>query len=327
MERDLGPPDDTLLRVVAEVEAAELLATAEFARITSGIEVIERDAQRSLLWLDTARPAVDRGIPLAEIVRAYPANQLGLIDRLGVFADQGGGSSSATTRASRTARAASSAIFGTVLMTLIMCLVVVPFGVLASLYLREYREGRTDHLDGAHRGERPCRSASIVFGVFGLGFFCYIVGSSINDLFYAARLPQPTFGKGGLLGVPDARVDDGARRDRRDRGGAVRGAQLDARGPLCVRCEQVADDPPHRAAARSGIMTGAILAMARGAGEVAPLMLVGAVKLAPELPFDLSPPFGTNRSFMHLGFHVYDLGFRARTRRLRSRWSTRRRCS
>jgi ABC-type phosphate transport system permease subunit len=61
-----------------------------------------------------------------------------------------------------------------------------------------------------------------------------------------------------------------------------------------------------------GIMTGAILAMARGAGEVAPLMLVGAMKLAPELPVSLEPPFvHPERRFMHLGFHIYDLGFQS----------------
>jgi phosphate transport system permease protein len=64
--------------------------------------------------------------------------------------------------------------------------------------------------------------------------------------------------------------------------------------------------------AMPGIMTGAILAMARGAGEVAPLMLVGAVKLAPELPLDGTAPYlHPSRSFMHLGFHVYDLGFQS----------------
>ena len=64
--------------------------------------------------------------------------------------------------------------------------------------------------------------------------------------------------------------------------------------------------------AMPGITTGMILAMARGAGEVAPLMLVGAVKLAPELPLDSAWPFvHTERSFMHLGFHIYDLGFQS----------------
>ncbi|HND56818.1 MAG TPA: ABC transporter permease subunit, partial [Pirellulaceae bacterium] len=61
-----------------------------------------------------------------------------------------------------------------------------------------------------------------------------------------------------------------------------------------------------------GILTGMILAMARGAGEVAPLMLVGAVKLAPELPIDMQWPLvHAERSFMHLGFHIYDLGFQS----------------
>jgi phosphate transport system permease protein len=61
-----------------------------------------------------------------------------------------------------------------------------------------------------------------------------------------------------------------------------------------------------------GIMTGFILAMARGAGEVAPLMLVGAVKLAPDLPLDgVAPYLHPERSFMHLGFHIYDVGFQS----------------
>ena len=61
-----------------------------------------------------------------------------------------------------------------------------------------------------------------------------------------------------------------------------------------------------------GILTGLILAMARGAGEVAPLMLVGVVKLAPSLPLDTEFPFfHFERKFMHLGFHIYDLGFQS----------------
>jgi len=64
--------------------------------------------------------------------------------------------------------------------------------------------------------------------------------------------------------------------------------------------------------AMPGIMTGFILSMSRGAGEVAPLMLTGAVKLAPEMPVDSIYPFvHLERSFMHLGFHIYDLGFQS----------------
>jgi len=60
------------------------------------------------------------------------------------------------------------------------------------------------------------------------------------------------------------------------------------------------------------ILTGLILAMARAAGEVAPLMLTGVVKLAPSLPVDGTPPYlHLERKFMHLGFHIYDVGFQS----------------
>jgi phosphate transport system permease protein len=61
-----------------------------------------------------------------------------------------------------------------------------------------------------------------------------------------------------------------------------------------------------------GILTGLILAIARAAGEVAPLMLTGVVKLAPSLPWDWHAPFlHLERKFMHLGFHIYDVGFQS----------------
>jgi phosphate transport system permease protein len=65
-------------------------------------------------------------------------------------------------------------------------------------------------------------------------------------------------------------------------------------------------------ASAPGILTGVILAMARGAGEVAPLMITGVVKLAPELALDGHFPFvHFERKFMHLGFHIYDVGFQS----------------
>jgi phosphate transport system permease protein len=64
--------------------------------------------------------------------------------------------------------------------------------------------------------------------------------------------------------------------------------------------------------AMPGILTGLILAISRGAGEVAPLMITGVVKLAPSLPIDGSFPFlHLDRKFMHLGFHIYDVGFQS----------------
>jgi len=60
------------------------------------------------------------------------------------------------------------------------------------------------------------------------------------------------------------------------------------------------------------MMTGVILAVARAAGEVAPLMLVGVVKLAPALPLDGNAPYiHLDRKFMHLGFHIFDVGFQS----------------
>jgi len=154
---------------------------------------------------------------------------------------------------------------------------------------------------------------SIVFGVFGVGFFCYIVGARIDELLFAARLPQPTFGTGGLLWA------------------ALTLALLTLPVVIVATEEALAAVPSSMREgsyacgaskwqtirrivlprAMPGILTGAILAMARGAGEVAPLMLVGAVKLAPALPVDTEFPFGVNRSFMHLGFHIFDLGFQS----------------
>jgi len=65
-------------------------------------------------------------------------------------------------------------------------------------------------------------------------------------------------------------------------------------------------------AAMPGILTGLILAVSRAAGEVAPLMLTGAVKLAPSLPVDGTPPFiHLQRKFMHLGFHIYDVSMQS----------------
>jgi phosphate transport system permease protein len=199
-------------------------------------------------------------------------------------------------------------------MTLVMSVLVVPFGVLAALYLREY--ARAGPIVSAVRIaiNNLAGVPSIVFGVFGLGFFCYIVGASIDELLFAAKLPTPTFGKGGLLWasltlalltlpvviVPTEEALAAVPRSMREGSYACGATQWQTIRRIVL---------PR---AMPGIMTGAILALARGAGEVAPLMLVGAVKLAPELPLDASAPFlHPERSFMHLGFHIYDLGFQS----------------
>jgi phosphate transport system permease protein len=206
------------------------------------------------------------------------------------------------------------AIFGTFVMTLLMSLAVAPFGVLAAVYLREYaRQGpfvRAVRIAVNNLAGVP----SIVFGVFGLGFFVYAVGGTIDHLLFNAALPTPTFGTGGvlwasltlaLMTVPVVIVAT-----EEALAAVPRGAR---EGSLaCGASQWQTIQNVVLPSAVPGILTGLILAMARGAGEVAPLMLVGVVKLAPELPIDgLFPFVHAERKFMHLGFHIYDLGFQS----------------
>jgi phosphate transport system permease protein len=199
-------------------------------------------------------------------------------------------------------------------MTLLMSMAVMPFGVVAAIYLREY----------AAQGAvvRAVRIAvnnlagvpSIVFGVFGLGFFVYLVGGTMDSLFFSDRLPTPTVGTGGimwsaltlaLMTVPVVIVSTEEALAAVPR--SVREGSLACGASKWQTIQRVV-----LPAAAPGVLTGLILAMARGAGEVAPLMLVGVVKLAPEMPLDLHFPFiHLDQKFMHLGFHIYDLGFQS----------------
>jgi phosphate transport system permease protein len=200
-------------------------------------------------------------------------------------------------------------------MTVLLAVAVAPFGIMAALYLREYaKQGRLVSL------VRICVNnlagvPSIVYGVFGLGFFAYIMGGTIDQLLFPERLPNPTFGTGGLLWssltlamltVPVVIVST------EEALAAV--PQSMREGSLaCGASKWQTIKNIVLPKAMPGIMTGLILAMARGAGEVAPLMLVGVVKIAPSLPLDDIFPFlHLERSFMHLGFHIYDVGFQSR---------------
>jgi phosphate transport system permease protein len=191
----------------------------------------------------------------------------------------------------------------------------VPIGVLAALYLREYARAGLVVTAVRIAVNNLAGVPSIVYGVFGLGFFCYVLGYSIDQLFFPEKLPSPTFGTGGmlwasltlaLLTVPVVIVateEALAAVPRSMREGSL---ACGASKWQTIRWIVLPRALP-------GIMTGLILAMARGAGEVAPLMLVGVVKLAPELPIDTTWPFlHLDRSFMHLGFHIYDVGFQSR---------------
>jgi phosphate transport system permease protein len=217
-------------------------------------------------------------------------------------------------RESNTEGGVFPAIFGTVMMVLIMSIFTVPFGVLAALYLREYaRQGTLVRLVRI-AVNNLAGVPSIVFGVFGLGFFIYFIGGSIDQFFYPERLPAPTWGTGGilwasltlsLLTMPVVIVATEEALTQIPRG--MREAAL-ALGATKWQVTSRIIIP----AAMPGILTGLILAMARAAGEVAPLMITGVVKLAPNLPFDsYFPFFHLDRKFMHLGFHIYDVGFQS----------------
>jgi ABC-type phosphate transport system permease subunit len=332
----------------------------------------------------------EHSVILADIVRFFPPNQLNTFQRLGVYLARWWEFLLGEPREAGIEGGFFPAIWGTVVMTLIMSLAVMPFGVLAALYMREY--AKPGPLLSAIRISinNLAGVPSIVYGVFGLSFFCYMVGGYIDGGpakagfepwpsatwfsalgllavvgiiafsvallagqmgihatnrrrwlrnasallwlatlagiallliktphfhgFYQAQLPNPTFGKGcllwaactlALLTLPVV---------------IVATEEALAAVPNSLRegsyaCGAGQWQTIHRIVlpyARPGIITGFILAMARGAGEVAPMMLVGAIPLATELPLDTEFPFiHGSRSFMHLGFQIYSLGFQS----------------
>lgn len=256
----------------------------------------------------------EKRLPIGQVVEVYFPNRLHFSQRLGMFLHHAWVFLTAEPREANTEGGVFPAIFGTFVMTVLMSLVVTPFGVLAALYLREYaRQGlavRAVRIAVNNLAGVP----SIVFGVFGLGFFVYFVGSTIDKVFYASALPTPTFGTGGivwasltlaLMTVPVVIVATEEALAAVPRG--MREGSLACGASKWQTIQRIV-----LPAAAPGILTGLILAMARGAGEVAPLMLVGVVKLAPTLPLDTLFPFlHLERKFMHLGFHIFDLGFQS----------------
>ncbi len=256
----------------------------------------------------------EKQIPVGQIIRALRPNEMGLFHKSWIYLTNVWSVLSTEPREANTEGGIFPAIFGTVMMVIVMSLVVVPFGVLAALYLREYaRQGAMVRLVRI-AVNNLAGVPSIVFGVFGLGFFIYAVGGTLDTLFFSERLPAPTFGTGGilwasltlaLLTVPVVIVstEEGLAavpREFREGSLALGATKLETMLKVVIP------------SALPGILTGLILAMARAAGEVAPLMLTGVVKLAPSLPVDSSWPFfHFDRKFMHLGFHIYDVGFQS----------------
>lgn len=273
-----------------------------------------RAAQKSETFVCRLPGGAEREVALGDLIHFYYPNQMSYADRVGHFFGEIWNFLSEDPREANTEGGVFPAIFGTFVMTLLMSLVVVPFGVVAAIYLREYsKQGplvRAVRIAVNNLAGVP----SIVFGVFGLGFFVYLVGGSIDSLFFPERLPTPTYGTGGiiwasltlaLMTVPVVIVSTEEALAAVSRG--AREASLAAGASKWQTIQHIV-----LPASVPGVITGLVLSMARGAGEVAPLMLVGVVKLAPTLPLDTEAPFfHLERKFMHLGFHIYDLGFQS----------------
>ena len=253
-------------------------------------------------------------IDLGKVVHAYRPNAMSSLTKVGFYFSKVWEFLSDDPREANTEGGIFPAIFGTVMMTLIMAIIVTPFGVLAAVYLREYaRQGPVTRLIRIAVNNLAGVPA-IVYGVFGLGFFVYVLGGSLDRLFFPEALPAPTFGTPGLmwasltlalLAVPVVIVatEEGlARIPRTIREGSLALGATKAETLWKIVLPM----------ASPAMMTGMILAVARAAGEVAPLMLVGVVKLAPSLPLDGNYPYlHLDQKIMHLGFHIYDVGFQS----------------
>ena len=313
-ELRFGEDDPRYVAAQAAAQARIEALQAEFAVAQARVnEIRERDRRFRVVLEEVGGRTVDT--ELSQIVRFYPANTLSFFDSVGIYISRWIEFVSTEPREANTQGGVLPAIFGTVAMTLLMVIFVAPFGVITALYLREYaKQGRVTSIVRISVNNLA-GVPSIVYGVFGLGFFAYMMGGSIDQLFFPENLPNPTFGKGGilwasltlaLLTVPVVIVATEEALSAVPRSMREGSLACGASKWQTIRYVVLPKAMP-------GIMTGMILAMARGAGEVAPLMLVGVVKLAPALPIDGFFPFiHLDRSFMHLGFHIFDVGFQSR---------------
>ena len=305
-----GVKDPSAYEDIARRKAA---LQQEYERINARIAELGRELARDSIVIRTQTDQ-EMTIPLAKVVRVYYPNAMSVFEKLGTYFSKIWEFVSAEPREANTEGGVFPAIFGTVMMVLLMAVLVTPFGVIAAVYLREYaRQGiviRTIRIAVNNLAGVP----SIVYGVFGLGFFVYFLGGNIDALFFPEAQPAPTFGTPGILWssltlalltlpVVIVSTEEGLARIPR----AIREGSLALGATKAETLWRIVIPM-----ASPAMMTGLILAVARAAGEVAPLMLVGVVKLAPSLPLDGNFPYlHLERKFMHLGFHIYDVGFQS----------------
>jgi phosphate transport system permease protein len=308
---ELGGKLDATAQADMDAERAEL--NARYKDIETRLGELHAQVGRDSITVRDAN-GKELEIDLGKVVHAYQPNAMSSLTKVGFYFSKVWEFLSDDPREANTEGGIFPAIFGTVMMTLIMAIIVTPFGVLAAVYLREYaRQGPVTRLIRIAVNNLAGVPA-IVYGVFGLGFFVYVLGGSLDRLFFPEALPAPTFGTPGLmwasltlalLAVPVVIVatEEGlARIPRTIREGSLALGATKAETLWKIVLPM----------ASPAMMTGMILAVARAAGEVAPLMLVGVVKLAPSLPLDGNYPYlHLDQKIMHLGFHIYDVGFQS----------------
>jgi len=286
---------------------------AEYEVIKRERDAITQEAKRDQLVAKTS-DGKEVALPWDHLVRITRPNNMSVFEKTGDYLTRFWEFMTTEPREANTEGGIFPAIFGTFIMVIIMAIIVTPFGVLAAIYLREYaKDGwflRVIRISVYNLAGVP----SIVYGVFGLGFFVYYLGGNLDQLFFAETLPSPTFGTPGLfwasltlalltLPIVIVSTEEGLSRIP----STIRQGSL-ALGATKTETLWKVVVP----LATPAMMTGLILAIARAAGEVAPLMLVGVVKLAPALPVDGNYPYlHLDQKIMHLGFHIYDVGFQS----------------
>lgn len=308
-----GKTRDSHAEAFGNIDRRRAALNDEYEAVAADRLALYRELARDRLQLRTVTGET-KALGLAEVVHGYRPNQMGFFAKIGHWFGKLWEFVSDEPREANTEGGIFPAIFGTVMMVILMSIVVTPFGILAALYLREYaKQGvvtRAIRIAVNNLAGVP----SIVYGMFGLGFFVYLVGGNIDRLFYPEAAPAPVFGSPGILWasltlailtlpVVIVATEEGLSRIPLH----LREASLSLGATKAETLWKVV-----LPMASPAMMTGLILAIARAAGEVAPLMLVGVVKLAPNLPFDFNFPFlHLERKFMHLGFHIYDVGFQS----------------
>ncbi|MGK0499792.1 MAG: phosphate transport system permease protein [Oceanicoccus sp.] len=297
----------------ADIAAQEAQFNQQYSVLQKQLALLYERINRDSI-IATTGAGVEVDIQLAAVVHAYRPNSMGVVEKTIAYVVKFWEFLSDDPREANTEGGIFPAIFGTVMMVLLMAVMVTPFGVMAAVYLREYAKQGVMTRIVRIAVNNLAGVPSIVYGVFGLGFFIYFLGGEIDQLFFKPALPAPTFGTPGLLWasltlalltlpVVIVATEEGLSRIPM----ALREGSLALGATKAETLWRVVIPM-----ASPAMMTGLILAVARAAGEVAPLMLVGVVKLAPSLPLDANYPYmHLDQKFMHLGFHIYDVGFQS----------------